>query len=246
MRINESTSIVILAVCLAIFSCGQSSPSKLNVAVASSLKHLFDSIMLDKSLTDKHIEVFCTYGASGMLATQIQNGLPQDIFVSADSLYVQNVKKKLDIKQDAHCFLSSQLGLFSNLTILFDSTLNILLSDSIKNIIIPKETVSPYGKKFVKILKDKKIYDKLKSKFIYAESAHQVLHLYNNSKNSVAITAYHLKSNLEKNNLKSYYAISEKKYCINYYILTLNKKKETLYLDSLIRHKHFNYLIKNI
>ena len=57
---------------------------ELNVFAAASLKESFDVMKADLEKANPGLSINLQYGASGQLATQIQQGAPADVFASAD------------------------------------------------------------------------------------------------------------------------------------------------------------------
>ncbi|WP_153503815.1 molybdate ABC transporter substrate-binding protein [Cumulibacter manganitolerans] len=61
-----------------------SASGEINVFAAASLKESFETIKTDLQKRDPGLTINLQYGASGQLATQIQQGAPADVFASAD------------------------------------------------------------------------------------------------------------------------------------------------------------------
>jgi molybdate transport system substrate-binding protein len=61
---------------------------QINVATASNMKFAMEELRVNFSSTNR-TEVKAVYGSSGKLVTQIKNGAPFDLFVSADSAVKQ-------------------------------------------------------------------------------------------------------------------------------------------------------------
>ena len=78
---------------LSLVSCANSKDSStVNVAVAASSYPAL--IEIAKQFQQKHsCNITLTQGASGKLATQIENGAPFDIFIAADTAYSKRISK---------------------------------------------------------------------------------------------------------------------------------------------------------
>jgi molybdate transport system substrate-binding protein len=83
-----------LAAALATFAPTARAQSGLVVFAAASLKTALDEIAAD----DKAIRI--SYGASSALARQIEQGAPADLFISADTDWMDYVERKSLIKSD--------------------------------------------------------------------------------------------------------------------------------------------------
>ena len=94
---------------LAIFLAGCSSPSspaptaalvELTVAAAADLQFAFTEIgtLYEKETGNK---VTFSFGSTGQLAQQIENGAPFDLFAAADKSYVDDLAKKNMVLPDS-------------------------------------------------------------------------------------------------------------------------------------------------
>lgn len=61
-----------------------SAEARVQVAAAADLKYALDEVIEDFAQDHPEVEVAVTYGSSGNFATQIRNGAPFDIYLSAD------------------------------------------------------------------------------------------------------------------------------------------------------------------
>jgi molybdate transport system substrate-binding protein len=76
-----------------------SAADKITVFAAASMKNALDNI--DKAfMKETGKEVTVSYAASGALAKQLENGAPADVFISADTDWMDYVAKKKLIKDD--------------------------------------------------------------------------------------------------------------------------------------------------
>ena len=77
---------------VALFFFYQTVYSQLTVATAANMKYAMEELRTDFSGANK-IGVKAVYGSSGKLVTQIKNGAPFDLFVSADVGYADSAVK---------------------------------------------------------------------------------------------------------------------------------------------------------
>lgn len=67
---------------------------EINLFVAASLKEVFNELSDNYAKTHPGVTFKKNYGASGALAKQIENGAPADIFVSANTEWMEYMKTK--------------------------------------------------------------------------------------------------------------------------------------------------------
>ena len=147
----------------------------INIAVSANVSYVIPKIIQEFYKLHPDIKINTILGSSGKLTAQILHNAPLDIFLSANMLY----PKKLYIKGYAinkPCvYAKGSIVLFSIKKRDFSKGLNILLHKNIKTIAIANAKTAPYGIAIKQLLKNKKLYNKLKSKFVYGESIGQTL-----------------------------------------------------------------------
>ena len=87
--------ILILFLCLSANACSAELSKKVVVFAAASLTDAITAIA-ESYEKESHIEIQTSFASSSTLAKQIENGAPADIFISADSKWVQYLKDKND------------------------------------------------------------------------------------------------------------------------------------------------------
>ncbi len=86
------------------------SAGQVHLSVASSLKEVVNELSDSFSRKNRNITVYKNAGASGTLARQLDNGAPADIFISADSLWMDYlVGKKLVASSSVVTFAGNEL-----------------------------------------------------------------------------------------------------------------------------------------
>ena len=125
---------------------------------------------------ENNTKIFLSSGSSGSLYSQIINGAPLDIFLSAD----QELPKKLEnttkgIKGTRFTYAIGKLLLFSTNKDLFDFTFpNIILSQKIKYIGLGNPKYVPYGMAAKEVLKSLKIFNVIEKKLVLSKNVNQV------------------------------------------------------------------------
>lgn len=165
-----------LSLLTSIHLLAQNSTSELTIAAAadlsSALKDIGDGF--EKS-TGVHLRL--SFGASGALTQQIENGAPFDLFFSADMGYPQQLIK--DNQADGASLYEYAVGKLV-LWVPADSPLDVehkgiqvLLDPSVKKISIANPQHAPYGRAAVEALKHAGLYDRLSDRFVIGENVSQ-------------------------------------------------------------------------
>jgi molybdate transport system substrate-binding protein len=145
----------------------------LKVAVAANLQGVIK--VLGKDFKDKTgIEIEPIVGSSGNLSTQIKNGAPYDVFLSADMKFPDNLYKEGFSTKEPEVYAYGGLVICSASDIGFENWERMLLSARIKKIAIANPTIAPYGKAAEEALKQKGIWDDVQPKIVQGESIAQV------------------------------------------------------------------------
>ena len=159
--------IVFLIICISTYAQG------LKVAAAANLQGVIK--VLQKDFQEKTgIQIDPIIGSSGNLVTQIKNGAPFDIFLSADMTFPQTLYKDGFAIKAPVVYASGSLIICSTQDIGFDNWERVLLTERIKKIAIANPAIAPYGKAAEQALKLKGVTDNIKSKVVYGESIAQV------------------------------------------------------------------------
>ena len=167
-----------------IFACVLAAPlvaqAPLRVAAAADLEPVLPPILAQfEQATGIHAEA--TYQASAMLTTEIENGAPFDLFLSADLSYP---KKLIDdgLADAAGSADSTTPIIYARGTLVLwarkDSqlpppSLDLLRSPSLNRLAIANPDRAPYGRAAVAALQSLGLYDALKARLVTAENIAQ-------------------------------------------------------------------------
>lgn len=145
----------------------------LRVAVAANAQFVMGQLKTTyQKKTGTAIETIVN--SSGKLTTQIQQGAPYDVFLSADMEYPQTLAKA-GLTLDApvvYAYGSLVLWTMGSQSITAD--LKGLTNAAVRHVAIANPETAPYGKAAISYLKHRKLLDKLKPKLVYGESIAQV------------------------------------------------------------------------
>lgn len=171
-EIMKKLTTLILALLLSVSAFSK----EIVVSAAASLKNCLEEILpeYEKLSGDK---VLLNLGGSGTLRTQIENGVPVDLFISADQKNVKIlVDKDMAKKENTYDFLSNSLILVKSPY----SKSNINSVEELKNsdvyLVIGNPDTAPVGNYTLTALKNLEILDKLnKEKLVYAKDVSAVV-----------------------------------------------------------------------
>src|SRR5471030_2047748 len=117
----------------------------LKVAVAANLQSVIKVLGQDfKQKTGIGIEPIV--GSSGNLTTQIKNGAPYDLFLSADMTFPEALFKEGFSAKKPVVYAQGSLIICSNQDIGFENWERLLMTERIKKIAIANPAIAPYGK----------------------------------------------------------------------------------------------------
>src|SRR5580658_5471907 len=171
---RELLGLLLLIVLLIVGSLA--SAQEITVAAAADMSAaLPDLVAAYTKKTGQTVKL--SFGASGNLTKQIQNGAPFDIFFSADEQYPQQlIAERLALKETLLRYAVRRLVLWvPNDSPLDLSKLGIqaLLDPSVKKIAIGNPATAPYGRAAEAALRHFGIYDQVSSRLVLGENISQ-------------------------------------------------------------------------
>src|SRR5215471_18209395 len=145
---------------------------ELRVAAASDLQAALPAIAAQFEKTTGH-HVALTFGSSGNFSTQIENGAPFDVFMSADSDYPKRLEQAgLAERGSLYEYATGRLVLWTRNDSGIDVTrgLAALADARVRRIAIANPTHAPYGRAAVAAIRHESLYDRVQSKFVLGEN----------------------------------------------------------------------------
>lgn len=143
------------------------------VVVAANMKDAFIEIQNQFQQENKG-ELKVIYGSSGNFASQIMNGAPFHLFISADEQYPLELFKKGKTVNEGTIYAIGKLALIANKGkgIALDNS-NEKITDAIKRankIALAKPELAPYGRASIEYLKASNLWELANSKIVYADN----------------------------------------------------------------------------
>jgi molybdate transport system substrate-binding protein len=151
-----------------------SAQGELLVAAAADLSYAFDEIgALFEAQTGARVTF--SYGSSGLLASQIEGGLPADIYSSADTRYVDQLAEKgLIVPGSERVYALGRLALASaTRSGLALNALSELRRPEVKQIAIANPQHAPYGRAAQEALKSAGLWAELEPRIVYGQNVRQ-------------------------------------------------------------------------
>lgn len=188
---------LLLATLVSSFACQKSrapeSVSELTVAAASDLTPPFEEIGREFEATHK-IKVVFVFGSTGLLARQIENGAPFDVFAAANESYIVQLQEKgLIVPGTNKTYGRGRITMWTRA----DSALKLekiedLMRPEVHRIAIANPDHAPYGQAARDALESAGIWETIKPKLVYGDNIRQTLQFAETGNVEVAIVALSL------------------------------------------------------
>ena len=201
--------IISLTILVAIITA---SAQKVNVAAAANLRYVLEEIKTAYLKQNPKAKVNLTFGASGMLVQQIQNGASFDFFMAADNEFSLKLKDKGLTTGPMSTYAFGKLAIYSTTLDVEKLGLGALKDESIKKIAIANPETAPYGERAVEVLKSQKLYDGLKSKIVLGENISQTAQFAFTGNAEVGFIALSLALAPDMDKKGSYYIVPQSLY----------------------------------
>jgi molybdate transport system substrate-binding protein len=154
-----------------------------------------DLTPLEKPLTlafqhETGIRVRFSFGASGVLIRQIENGAPYDVFLSANERFVNEGLQRGSLAGPAVLYAYGRLAIWSRSNQV--STLEELANPRFEHIAIANPAHAPYGEAARQALENKGLWRELQPRIVYGENIRQTLQFAETGNADAAIVAWGL------------------------------------------------------
>ncbi|MCK4440390.1 MAG: molybdate ABC transporter substrate-binding protein, partial [Sulfurovaceae bacterium] len=147
----------------------------IKVAVAANVSYAINDLKKEFNKLHPDTKVEITLGSTGKLTAQIKNKAPYQIFMGANMLYPQTLYKEGFAITRPLVYAQGSLAYLSRTKRDFSKGIELVKDDNIKKIAVANPKTAPYGIATAEALKNAKLYNDIKSKFIYGESISQTV-----------------------------------------------------------------------
>jgi molybdate transport system substrate-binding protein len=149
--------------------------ANINIAVAANVSYAIDELKAEFAKTNPDTNIQVTLGSSGKLTAQIKNGAPYGLFMSANMKYPQALYHDKTAITEPIVYAQGALAYLSAKPQDYTKGIALVTSDKVSKIAIANPKTAPYGKAAVEAMKNAKVYERAKSKLVYAESISQTV-----------------------------------------------------------------------
>ncbi|MFN0165300.1 MAG: molybdate ABC transporter substrate-binding protein [Bryobacteraceae bacterium] len=132
------------------------------------------------------------FGSSGMLARQIAQGAPYDVFLSADEHRVRELSDQHALDPDILIYAVGRLAMWSKSLRL--TRLAELTGPAVRHVALANPAHAPYGLAARQALERAGLWNQLKEKLVMGENVRQALEYASSGNADVALTAWSLVS----------------------------------------------------
>lgn len=210
MKFNKSYYIIPFTILLFLFSSGcnvnnstddtkatdekkHEEVRELTIAAAADLTLAFTEVgkLFEKETNSK---IVFSFGSTGQLADQIENGAPFDVFAAANIKFVDNLRdKNLIIPETQTTYAFGRIGVTTliNSPLKFQS-LEDLLNPEVVKIAIANPDHAPYGLAAKQALENAGLWDQVEDKLVYGKNISETLTFVETQNTEVGIVALSL------------------------------------------------------
>jgi molybdate transport system substrate-binding protein len=160
----------------------------LTVAAAADLIRLEPALVASFHKIDPHVRLRFVNEASAIIAQQIQNGAPYDVFLSANAQYVDRLasNRKL-VPESVMTYAIGRIG------VLWKDGKHHDIKDLTRNwvrfVALPNPKLAPYGVAAEEGLQHAGLWPQIQSKIVYGENVEQALQMFESGNADAVLTS---------------------------------------------------------
>jgi molybdate transport system substrate-binding protein len=183
---------LMLVACLLYGALGSAAAQsqELRVAAAADLTKAFADVgAAFQKRTGIHVAL--TFGASGILTRQLENGAPFDLFAAANTSYLDELSARgLILADDVHVYAVGHIGLFVRKGAPTPpSAIDLLANGRFEHIAIANPKVAPYGKAAQEALEATHVWEAVQARLVLGENIQQTLQFAQTGNADIAIVS---------------------------------------------------------
>lgn len=158
---------------LAVFAIGAAQADEVQVAVAANFTAPIQAIAADFEKDTGH-KLVAAYGATGQFYTQIKNGAPFEVFLSADDTTPEKLEREGDtVKGSRFTYAVGTLALWSAKDGYVDTKGEVLKKNEYQHLSIANPKTAPYGLAATQVLEKLKLTEATKTKIVEGQNITQ-------------------------------------------------------------------------
>lgn len=149
-------------------------PRRLTIAAAADLRFALDEALAPLRAAQPGATIDVVYGSSGKLTTQIRNGAPFDVFLSADIVFARQLHDAGLTTAAPRLYAIGRLAAWSASAELGRLRLDVLVRDPrIKRFAIANPEHAPYGMRAMEALRTRGLEADVKPKLVLGDNVSQ-------------------------------------------------------------------------
>ena len=175
LRMGSRRRAVLGVLLASVCGAGLATAQDLAVAAASDLQPVLPAVV-NQFQKETGRSVVVTFGSSGNFFSQLENGAPFDVFLSADIDYPRRLEAAGLTEPDTlHEYAVGAIVLWARTGTPVDvrAGLTALLSPAVRRIAIANPTHAPYGRAAVAAFQRAALYDRVQPKLVFGENVSQ-------------------------------------------------------------------------
>lgn len=193
-RGRASVAIALSILLLPLIPAHGASQPELSVAAASDLRFALEEIA--RLFEAQHgTKTRLTFGSSGQLAAQIEQGAPFDLFFSADEAFVQSLaRRRVVAPETVQLYAIGRIVLWVRTASPFvvADGLTVLADARIRFVAIANPAHAPYGRAAVQALQTAGLYERVRPKLVLGENISQTLQFIQSGNADIGVVALSL------------------------------------------------------
>ena len=177
--------LAVLAALIALSGCKPADDSPVRVGAAAGVARAFEA--LSKA---QHLDAKYSFAATGLLAKQLEQGAPFDVFVSADTAFVdQVVKAGACDGATKRVWAVGRLALVTRDGVALPASIAELSDARFAHIALGNPETAPYGRAAKQALEKAGLYDALRARLVPGENVLQALQFVDSGNADVGLVA---------------------------------------------------------
>jgi molybdate transport system substrate-binding protein len=148
---------------------------RVSVAAASNISAVAPALAEAFATAHPGYKAGFTFGASGALVTQLMNGAPFQVFLSADTAFPQKLVDAGETEGPVRVYATGALILLSTRRLELSKGLAILADPSVSQFANSNPETAPYGRAAEEALRNSGLLEALRSKLVLAQNVTQAL-----------------------------------------------------------------------
>lgn len=171
---------------LLVSGCKQAGQNKLRIATAANVQYAMADLVSAFS-EQSSIDAELVISSSGKLSTQIAQGAPYDVFVSADMQYPQYLFDSGHATDEPRLYAYGEIVIWSSGDV--EPVFDAMLLEDVEHVAIANPKTAPYGVLAITALGNAGILEDIRDKLVFGENVGQVNQFAFSGAAEIAITA---------------------------------------------------------